>query len=163
MEGEALVRDYLGQLETEARRLPPDRRTELLGDVGEHIDRALAEAGSRDEATVRTVLDRLGSPASIVDAEAQPAMGSFAPAAGPMVVARSQGQGLGLVEIVALLLLTVGCVALPFVGPLAGLVFVWASPQWETRHKAVATVIVIGLMALAMLILAAFVFSSPGS
>ena len=66
MRGEDLVRDYLRRLEADARRLPDDRRAELVSEVREHIGIALAEAGAGDEATVRTVLERLSSPATIV-------------------------------------------------------------------------------------------------
>lgn len=68
MDAEALIRDYLRDLELEARRLVPDRAEELVGDVREHIDVAMADAGQRDEATVRNVLDRLGKPEAIAAA-----------------------------------------------------------------------------------------------
>ena len=59
MEPEALVSDYLGRLERAAQPLPADRRGELIAEVHEHIESALAEAGSRDEVTARNVLERL--------------------------------------------------------------------------------------------------------
>ena len=52
----------------------------------------------------------------------------------------------GAVEIVALLLLTVGAVLLPFVGPPLGLVVSWMSAQWARRQKLLATVIVLALL-----------------
>ena len=69
MDAEALVVDYLGRLNAAAESLPPSRRAELAGEVRQHIEMALAEAGVRDEVTVRNVLDRLGRPDEIVDAE----------------------------------------------------------------------------------------------
>ncbi len=70
MEAEALVSDYLGRLERAAQPLPADRRRgELIAEVHEHIESALAEAGSRDEVTARNVLERLGAPEEIVAAE----------------------------------------------------------------------------------------------
>ncbi len=83
MDAEALVRDYLGRLEAEARRLTPREATDLVADVGEHIEAALAAAGSRDAATVREILDRLGPPEAIVAAAAADEEGS---AAGPASV-----------------------------------------------------------------------------
>jgi hypothetical protein len=133
--------------------LPPSRRAELAGEVRQHIELALAEAGGRDEATVRNVLDRLGPPDEIVDAERgadgpPPAWATNASAA----VAR---PGWGGVEIVAILLLTVGALFLPIIGPLLGLVFVWASTQWSTRQKLIATVIVVVLALLPIVMLLA--------
>ena len=69
MDAETLVRDYLGRLETVSASLPVERRGELLAELREHIELALAEAGSSDEATIRNVLQRLGSPDEIVAAE----------------------------------------------------------------------------------------------
>lgn len=45
---------------------------------------------------------------------------------------------------------------LPFVGPLAGLALVWASPRWTRRQKLVVTAIVVALLALPLLALFAF-------
>ncbi len=152
MDADALVRDYLGRLEAAAAPLPPSRRAELAGEVRQHIEMALAEAGDRDEVTVRNVLDRLGPPDEIVEAERGP--GSTAPAwtasGAPAVAERS---GWGAVEVVAILLLTLGAVFLPIVGPLLGLIFVWASTQWTTPQKLIATAIVVVLVLLPILLL----------
>lgn len=153
MDAEALVNDYLGRLDAAATSLPPSRRAELAGEVRQHIEMALAEAGARDEVTVRNVLDRLGPPDEIVDAERQvdgpPPGWTLAPVQAP-AAARSPWGG---VEITAILLLTVGAVFLPFVGPLLGLVFVWMSIQWTTQQKAIATGIVVILLLLPLLLL----------
>jgi hypothetical protein len=66
------------------------------------------------------------------------------------VAARS---GWGGTEIVAVLLLTVGAVFLPIIGPLLGLIFVWASTQWTTRQKSIATAIVVVLAMLPIILL----------
>jgi uncharacterized membrane protein len=143
MDGDELVRDYLGRLEAASWPLPPDRRAELGGEVREHIETALAEAGRRDDVTVRNVLERLGRPEEIVatEAEAEPVATRWAddPARGVPVPTRFWG---GL-EIAAILLLTIGIFALPLFGPAIGLVLVWLSRVWTTREKAIATVIVI--------------------
>jgi uncharacterized membrane protein len=148
MEAEALVSDYLGRLERAAQPLPADRRGELIAEVHEHIESALAEAGTRDEVTARNVLERLGAPEEIVAAET----GSGGEPATPPPVAVRRSR-LGPAEVLAILLLTVGAVFLPVVGPLMGLVLVWMSGEWTTREKWVATLIVVVLLALPVLLL----------
>ena len=69
MDPEAAIRDYLDALDAAAAPLDVERRAELVAEIREHIDLALGEAGGRDEATVREVLGRLGSPGEIVAAE----------------------------------------------------------------------------------------------
>lgn len=146
MDADALVRDYLGRLGAAAWRLTVDRRAELVGEVREHIATALAEAGRRDELIVRNILERLGPPEEIVAAEREPDAAAPALAAVPPTGANVARAPWGAVEIVALLLLTVGAVLLPFVGPLLGLVFMWNSARWTQRKKLVATAIVLTLL-----------------
>jgi len=148
MDGEALVRDYLGRLEAAAWPLAEDRRSELVGEVREHIETALGEAGQRDEVTVRNVLERLGRPEEIVAEEAGAAV-ARAPAAKPW--AAVPGAPWGAIEIIALLLLTVGSLFIPIFGPLFGLVFVWASTRWNRREKLIATAIVVLLFVVPIL------------
>jgi hypothetical protein len=151
VEADAIVRDYLGRLEAAAWPLAADRRVELAGEVRQHIETALAEAGRRDEVTVRNVLDRLGAPEEIVAAELE-SPGAEARSWPPRAAGSpSRSAAFGGVEIAALLLLTVGAVLLPFIGPLIGLVFVWLSTQWETRHKVIATGIVVVLVVMPVL------------
>lgn len=148
MNADALVADYLGRLEAAAWPLPPERRTELASEVREHIEAALSEAGSRDEVTIRNVLDRLGRPEEIVAGEAA----GTAPAA--PVVSVSVGPTtarVGAVEIAALLLLTLGAFLLPIIGPVIGLVFVWLSSAWSMRVKVVATAIVVVVIVIPIL------------
>jgi len=148
MNVDALVSDYLGRLEAAAWPLPPERRTELTSEVREHIEAALSEAGSRDEVTVRNVLERLGRPEEIVAGEAAGSTPS-----GPAVsvsVGPSMG-GIGAVEIAAILLLTLGAFLLPLIGPVIGLIFVWLSSAWSTRVKVVVTAIVVAVVVLPIL------------
>lgn len=153
MDGDVLVRDYLSRLEAAAWPLAVDRRVELIGEVREHIDAALREAGRNDEVTIRNVLERLGRPEEIVAAE------SDGGAADPSRIARQNGGAVtssspwGPIEIIAIVLLTVGALLLPFVGPIVGLVFVWASTRWATREKLIATIIVAVLLLLPILLL----------
>jgi len=145
VDGEALVRDYLGRLDAAAWPLKVDRRAELLAEVREHIETALAEAGQRDEVTVRNVLERLGLPEEIVAAEAE-AGGAAAAPVGGRAAALAAASTWGAVEIIALLLLTVGAVLLPVIGPVIGLLFVWLSTHWTRREKVIATIIVAVLL-----------------
>jgi hypothetical protein len=148
MEPDALVSEYLGRLEQAAQPLPADRRGELIAEVHDHIQSALAEAGSRDEVTARNVLERLGAPEEIVAAETGR---DGEPAPPPRIPERSARWGPA--EVLAILLLTVGAVFLPVVGPLIGLILVWMSGEWTTREKWVATLIVVVLLALPVLLL----------
>lgn len=150
MDGEGLVRDYLGRLDAASLLLSPGRRDELRAEVAEHIDAALAEAGTRDEVTVRNVLERLGRPEEIAAADADPVAG--APQSMPMP--QVTGASWGAVEILAILFLTLGSIVLPFVGPVIGLVFTWGSRQWTTREKAIATLIVAVIIVIPLLGLA---------
>lgn len=148
MDAEALVHDYLARLDAAAGSLPPSRRADLTGEVRQHIEIALAEAGGRDEVTVRNVLDRLGPPDEIVDAE------RGADGTPPMTTALpGVHSGWGGTEIAAILLLTLGAVFLPIIGPLLGLVFVWASTQWTSRQKLIGTAIVVVLAILPIILL----------
>lgn len=146
MDPETLVRHYLGDLETAAADLTADRRVELVGDVREHIDLALAEAGALDEATVRDVLARLGTPDEIAAAE----IGANPP--GDEAGRDPWGGWLGRiprrldVEVRALLLMTVGALLLPFVGPLLGLWVAAGSERWTLAQKRTAAMIVLALL-----------------
>jgi uncharacterized membrane protein len=153
VDAEALVIDYLGRLEAAARSLPASRRAELAAEVRQHIEKALTEAGVRDEVTVRNVLDRLGLPDDIVDAERD----ADGPPPGWTISATTgsaaQPSGWGGTEIAAILLLTIGAVFLPIIGPLIGLIFVWASTQWTNKQKLVATAIVVVVAMLPIILL----------
>ena len=157
MNGDALVSDYLGRLEAASGRLAAGRRVELVDEVREHIATALAEAGHRDDLTVRNILDRLGPPEEIVAAEAEPNAAPPTPPTGRSAA----GSSWGAIEIIALLLLTVGAVLLPFIGPLLALVFVWLSTQWTRNSKVVATAIVLTLSWVPILMLSLAGMRSP--
>ena len=151
MEDNVVVRDYLGRLEAAAWPLPVARRTELIGEVREHIDAALSEAGSRDEVTMRNILERLGPPEEIVAAEAESGAAAPLPTGGQSVGAAMAVPSWSAIEIIAVLLLTLGAVFVPFFGPIVGLVFVWASTRWTRREKLIATTIVAVLFVLPIL------------
>jgi hypothetical protein len=151
MESEA-VRDYLADLEAVAAPLSAERRAELLAEVHEHIELALVDAGRTDEATVDAVLGRLGSPIEIVAAES--AMEGVASDGDPTLVAAvGQVRRPLTVETRALLLLTIGAVVLPFIGPALGLWVAAASTRWTLSQKRTAVLIFLVLSAMPFILL----------
>jgi hypothetical protein len=147
-----MVDDYIEALEAAAADLEADRRAELVADVREHIELALAEAGSRDEAAVRTVLERLGSPAEIVAAETDPDR-SVTDGMTAIVAPVGAGRRPLSTETRALLLLTAGAVVLPFIGPLLGMWVASASRRWTLAQKRTATLIVLSLLTMPAILL----------
>lgn len=150
MDPEMLVRDYVDRLDAAASHLPADRRAELVGEVRDHIELALAEAGQVDAATVHNVLERLGSPQEIVAAETNGSLldGWTHPGEPPGSASRALS-----VETRALILLTVGAVALPFVGPILGLWQASASKHWTLAQKRTATMVVLVLLVMPAVVL----------
>ena len=157
MESEA-VREYLADLDAAAAPLGTERRAELVAEVREHIDLAVVDAGRSDEATIREVLSRLGSPLEIVAAETtlEPAAfdGDQASAGTPAPVRRSLST-----EAKALLLLTVGAVVLPFIGPLLGLWVAAASTRWTLTQKRTAVLLFLVLSAMPFILLVPAAFA----
>jgi HAAS domain-containing protein len=121
MHSHPLVEDYLRRLEEEARRLPADRRTELLADIREHLDDALRGVDTADEAAVRNAVERLGSPEEIVREAAGPQ-----PAPAP---------GHGRLEVGAIVMIAVGGLVVPVLGWLVGAVLVVSSRFWTSTEK----------------------------
>jgi uncharacterized membrane protein len=141
VETDALVRDYLTRLEAAAVRLPAGRRAELVGEIREHIDAGIAEAGPSNEAAVRNVLDRLGDPEDIVGAESRPDGGPLETAA---------RRRFGVLDVVAVLLVTIGVFVLPIVGPAIGIGLFWLSRALSIPQKLLVTaiVLVVGILPL---------------
>ena len=123
-----LIRDYLDDFRSLTRNLPKRRRDELLGEIEAHIVEALPPQPS--EAEIRAVLDRLGDPEQIV-AEERERLG-IAP------------RRPGALEWIALVLLLIGGIVVPFVGWIVGVVLLWASSVWTLRDKLVGTILVPG-------------------
>jgi hypothetical protein len=153
MDPDALVRAYLGSVEAAASDLSAERRAELVGDLREHVALALAEEDRLDEAAVRRVLERIGTADEILAAERElPGLGT-ADRVQTETRLGTWWRGLST-EAKALGFLTIGAVALPFVGPLAGLWFVSGSEVWTLAQKRTAALAVLVLLALpAVLIL----------
>jgi uncharacterized membrane protein len=119
---------YLRELEQELRDLPVARSRELVEEIREHIESALA-GGSGDEAEVRNVLGRLGDPADIA-AEARERFG----------IHRAKP---GAREIVALILLLIGGL-LYIVGWVVGAILLATSNVWTSREKVIGLLVVPG-------------------
>ncbi len=68
-----LAEDYLRRLRQAGRRLPPERLGELLADIEGHLADAIPPDASDDEAL--EVLERLGPPGEIIEAEQPSASG----------------------------------------------------------------------------------------
>ena len=117
------VERYLQDLDEELRDLPDARRRELLGEIREHIDSALAEAPGGDEADVRNVLERLGEPADIAE-EARQRFG----------VTRAKP---GIRETLAIILLPIGGVIIPVLGWIVGAILLASSNVWTSREKVI--------------------------
>lgn len=125
-----LAADYLDRLEHAARRLPRGERRELVEDIAAHLAEA-TDAGMSD-AEALTVLDRLGDPEDIVDAQL------------PEEPYRSDRRGLH--EWAAIFLLPFGGFAFG-IGWILGLILLWSSRAWNTRDKLIGTLIVPGGLA----------------
>jgi HAAS domain-containing protein len=150
MNKDRLVNDYLDRLEAAARSLPAGRRRELVEEVREHIETDLAREGRQDEAVVRNVLERLGPPEAIVAAELD--AGHSGPSETILALGRVD-RSLGVGEVLAVLLLTVGVVVAPIIGPAVGLVLVWASGHWSRRTKLVITAVAVILLVVPVVLL----------
>lgn len=161
----SLIEAYLDRLHAAAWVLQADRRAELVEEIRTHIDEAIASAGSRDEVTVRNILDRLGPPEEIVRAAvgdmdapsgtpsqpgqaSQPvATGAPPDAAGARAIpaAGTSMPGLGI-EAAAVVLLTTGCLlgllgwlglVFAMVSLVAGAVLLLSSTLWSATDKAI--------------------------
>ena len=119
-----LVEDYLRSLRHEAARLPESQAGELVADIDEHLEVALPEGAT--EAEVRNVLERLGTPAELVDAAGPPP-----PAPGSRSFASPTGA------IICLLAAEILCVLLPVSVPvwILGLVMMARAQVWDERQK----------------------------
>jgi AcrR family transcriptional regulator len=125
-----LAAGYLDRLEDAARQLPRGERRELIEDISAHLAEAIDPGMSDAEAL--TVLDRLGDPEDIVDAQL------------PEEPYRADRRGVH--EWAAIFLLLFGGF-LFFVGWIGGLVLLWSSRAWNTRDKLIGTLIVPGGLA----------------
>ena len=129
-----LAADYLDRLERAARKLPRHDRRELVAEVGSHLSET-TYAGMSD-AEALTVLDRLGEPEEIVEAEQPDAV---------------PDDGRGVQEWAAIILLLLGGFIFG-VGWILGLILLWRSRAWTTGQKLVGTFVVPGGLAAAVFV-----------
>ncbi|HXF36907.1 MAG TPA: hypothetical protein VNO17_06975 [Actinomycetota bacterium] len=125
-----LVDGYLRRLDRALRDLPGDRRREIVEEIEEHIDQALAELEAPSEAEVRELIERMGDPEDIAaEARASLGLGPHRP---------------GGLEIAALILLAVGGLIVPFLGWVVGVILLWVSSSWTWREKLIGTLVIPG-------------------
>jgi uncharacterized membrane protein len=128
------VGEYLRQLERSLKDLPADRRSEIVGEIEDHIENLLTDLGPQPgEADVRNVLERVGAP-EVIAAEARD---DAEPAR-----ARANWTDIG-----AVLLLPI-----PFLGWIVGAVLLWLSDVWSTRDKLIGTLAGPGMFVLGLLV-----------
>ena len=150
MNDDDLVAGYLGRLVQAARRLPPDRRAELIDEIADHIEqaRAVTEASGPG---LQDLLRRLGEPEAIA-AAASDSAGDFADTFAPPAPAITQppagaGPGRRRRLDVAAVMLTLGSVllapvsfVLALLGWAVGIVMLLLSPRWPRRAKVLGAV-----------------------
>lgn len=120
-----LIERYLSEVDASLVGVPAAQRREILEDLRAHVEASLVAAGARDEATARTIIDRLGSPEELAR-EARERLGVPEPM--PVVQA-----GPGLLEYAAIVLTAL-------FWPV-GILLAWLSPLWRKRDKVIATLI----------------------
>jgi hypothetical protein len=126
-QADKLAEGYLQRLDRELRDLPRARRRELVDEIAEHISEGRADLEVEDEAAVRALLERTGSPEDIAaDARERFDIRPRKP---------------GWKEVGALILLPIGGVILPVLGWFIGIVLLWISDAWNTRDKLFGTLL----------------------
>ncbi|MGW1404574.1 DUF1700 domain-containing protein [Streptomyces sp. NPDC002403] len=163
--GSEVVRDYLAAVGREASALPADRRQELVADLAEHIEIALAERpGSSDQ----DILRELGDPRTIAATALQES--GFGPGAAPGAFA-APGAGTGqasgsrspawLVVLLPVLAFGLGYLWIPlgFALKVAGAVVLFRSRYWTRSQK--WTGFGLTVLAPSLMNVAWFLFSYP--
>jgi hypothetical protein len=130
-----LAEDYMGRLQRAGRDLQPARLRELSAEIEGYLSETIPPDASDEEAL--EVLERLGSPGEIIEAEQDPA---------PAVTDRRSWR-----ERAAVILLPLGGFAFG-VGWLVGLILLWSSRLWTTRDKLIGTLIVPGGIATTLVV-----------
>lgn len=123
-----LAAAYLDRLRHAGRRLPRPVLRELVADIEAHLSETTNPGMS--DAEVLTVLDRLGDPEEIIDAQQ------------PRAVADTRGVH----EWAAIILLLFGGFIFGL-GWVAGLILLWSSRAWTTRDKWIGTLVLPGGLA----------------
>jgi hypothetical protein len=137
--GDRLVSDYLSRLHAAAWVLPADRRTALVEGARHRLYDELGDGA--DAARTRAAIEAMGPPEDAVRREAQTLGPSVPVPPRPLSVWGSR-------EVAAVLLLAIGGLALPVVGPVVGLALAWLSDRWTTAQRLVATVLAVAPLVL---------------
>ena len=146
-----LIDGYLRRLERAAVSLPAAERVELVADLEAHIRDACAVDGW-DEAAVRTILDRLGTPEQVVAAARDGARAS--PLAAPYGAAHAAGTDPRIdgAAIAGLIVLLASPAVLPPVSILVGVLLVARSRAWTVWRKVLGVTAPVLLAVLAGLV-----------
>lgn len=121
------VRAYLDDLDHELRHLPRAGRQEVVRDISQHIEAAIADLDEPSDAAVETILAGLGTPYDIARAAYEDL-----PPEKPRIAGR---------EITTVVLLLVGGLLIPVIGWLVGLILLWTSTAWRTKDKWIGTLL----------------------
>jgi hypothetical protein len=112
-----MVEEYLAAVASAGPDLPPHRRDDLLADLREHIASARADLAPETEADVRTILARLGDPASIVAEARLGITPPPVPPAGPVPVSGRRGTPGWVIALMAVgVVVFLTCVGVILVG-----------------------------------------------
>ena len=126
--------EYLRRLERAARSLPGNRRRELVSEIESHLIEAIPPGASELQAL--DVIERLGSPGEIVEAELP-------------LRSRSEDRRTWR-EWTAVFLLPLGGFLFG-VGWIVALILLWSSRAWTTRDKWIGTLVIPGGIATGVL------------
>lgn len=118
---------YLEELERASSGLPVERRAELTAEVADYLHAELATVSDTEGA--RAVIDRLGDPWELV---AEAAVDLPHAAVDQPRAAAHPGPSAG--ELVAVLLLGIGGIVLPLLGPAIGVMIMRSTPRWTARQ-----------------------------
>ena len=138
-QADRLVKNYVRRLKAAAFELPRARRKELVEEIREHLEVALADAAPDDEAAVQDALERLGPPEEIIRAADEPA---------------PPPPRSGWLETAALVVLI-----LPGVGWFGGMPLIALSRVWSAREKIVGVALAV---VPALFFFLAWSLSAPG-
>jgi uncharacterized membrane protein len=151
-----LAADFLSRLDAAASTLPGPDREELVAQIRDHIDAALTPDAT--EADVRNLLDDLGTPEQIVAAARQ----EYALTSMGAVDHLPPRRRVAVFEIVALVVLVLGSLALPLLlGWLPGAVMVLMSRMWSWRDKVIGLALLLVPLAVTLVLAQAGVELGP--
>ncbi len=136
---------YFDRLGRELSDLPPQRRSELMAEIRDHVDQALASKADPSEADVRNVLERLGEPADIAE-EARERLGVRR-----VTPSWTDWTAIFLLPFGGLLVLVLG--TLGALGWVVGAIFVLISRVWSTRDKMIGLLLFPGGLLLPLVLL----------